>query len=373
MRKDAPRVCIIGAGAAGLALAYALSLRGINTLICDAGKAGHGALAASAGMIAPGAEIWEARDSASPLAGAFAALARHSASLWPEWAHRLAAGTGMDVAYRACGSLIPVRQTGMAEWLAGRDIEAVSLDAAAVRARMPGLTLPDGAIFLPGDAQLSAPHLISALMAALAGRGIDMRENARVTALRRQGDVWQVRLATGEMAEADVVVLAAGWAAADLHRAAAGIYPVKGQAVMLDAGAQPDWPLLRAGDVYLAPKPGGRLLVGASVEPGRSDAGTEPDMAAALVERAARYLPDIAAMPRLAHWAGIRPALPGLMPRAGLAEPGLVVALGAYRHGVMLAPALADGLAALIDEGRVDALLAPFAPDTVNEGLSSAG
>lgn len=373
MRKNTPRVCIVGAGAAGLALAYALSLRGINSLICDAGMAGQGALSASAGMIAPAAEMWEMRVRAHPLGRAFAALARHSVSLWPDWAGRLRAETGMDTGYTPCGSLLPGNTPAQLQQLAAMGVDAVAWDAGVALARLPGINLQGGATFLPGDAQLSAPWLARALMAALARRGVDLRENVRVTALKRAGDVWRVTLASGEVVEADYAVLAAGWTAADLHVAAADVFPVKGQAVMLDAGNELDWPLVRAGDVYFAAKPGGRLLVGASVEPGKSDSATDPDAARMLIDRAAGYLPAIGAMPRLAHWAGVRPALPGMMPRAGLAETGLVVALGAYRHGVMLAPALAEGLAMLIDEGRADERVVPFAPVTVNEGLSSGG
>lgn len=362
MRNDAPRVCIIGAGAAGLALAYALSLRGINTVICDAGKAGQGALSASAGMIAPGAELWEGRQRAHPLSGAFGVLARRSASLWPGWARRLQAETGVDIGYRQCGALLP-RSPGVVDWLAGHGVQARLLRAEQASAHIPGLVMPQGAAFLPGEAQVSAPLLASALIAAITARGGIMREQSRVVALHRQGDAWHVRLASGDVIEADFVALAAGWAATELHPAAADIYPVKGQALIVDAGAPLDWPILRGGDVYLAAKPGGRLLIGASVEPGRSDAGTEPDMARELIARAARHVPQIASMAPLSHWAGVRPALPGLMPRAGLAEPGLVVSLGAYRHGVMLAPVLAEGLAALIAGGRLDDDIVPFAPD----------
>lgn len=373
MRKDAPRVCIIGAGAAGLALAYALSLRGINTLICDAGMAGQGALSASAGMIAPGAEILEALGRPGPLAAAFAELARHSASLWPEWAGRLRAETGMDTGYTPCGSVLPGRELGRINELAGMGIPAIAWNGGEAQARLRGMSLPEGAIFLPGDAQLSAPWLARALIAALGVRGVELRENARVTALERAGDGWRVRLASDEVMEADCAVLAAGWAAADLHAAAADVFPVKGQALMLDAGAELAWPLVRAREVYFAAKPGGRLLIGASVEPGKSDFAADPATARTLVDRAAHYLPGVVDMPHVAHWAGVRPALPGLMPRLGLAEPGLFVALGSYRHGIMLAPAIAEGLASLIEGGAVDPQILPFAPGTVNESLSSGG
>ncbi|KPP82537.1 MAG: glycine oxidase ThiO [Oceanicaulis sp. HLUCCA04] len=324
-------------------------------------------------MIAPGAEIGEARSRPHDRSRAFAALAQHSAAMWPDWAARLLAETGIDPAYRPCGSLVPLREAGMVDSFAALGVEGEWLHGAALQARLPGACLPDGALFLPGDAQVSSLQLTHALMTSLDRKGVEIRENTRVTSLVRSGGGWRVFTESGETIDTDYVVLAAGWAATQLHPSAAEIYPVKGQAVMLDAGEESaSWPLLRAGNVYLAAKPGGRLIVGASVEPGRSNGAVDPAVAQGMLQRAARYLPGVAQMNLLAHWAGVRPALPGLMPRAGLAEPGLVVALGAYRHGVMLAPALAEGLAALIDEGRLPDILAPFAPDTVNEGLSSA-
>ena len=379
MRNDIPRICIIGAGAAGLAVAYALSLRGINCRICDAGKAGQGALAASAGMIAPGAEVWEARARPNALAGEFAGLARHGASAWPGWAERIARETGLDIGYRPCGSLIPLDDahapgTQILGALDALGIEAHRLHGAAAQAHLPGLAAPDGAAFLPGDAQVSAPDLARALPLALAARGIEVNENARVATLERRAQGWRLILASGEVIDTDIAVLAAGWAAAKLHPAAQDVTPVKGQAVMLAGGAASGYgALLRAGEVYVAPKSGGRLLVGASAEPGLSDLTTDPGTARTLLERAARHLPAIAGMDVLAHWAGVRPALPGMMPRAGEAEPGLFVALGAHRHGVMLAPAIGEGLAGLIADGRSEVPLAAFAPDRVNEGLSSGG
>lgn len=369
MRNDAPRVCIVGAGAAGLSLAYALSSHRINTRICDAGKAGQGALAASAGMIAPGAEIHEAGARPHPLSSAFARLAVHSASLWPAWAQRLRSETGIDPEYRASGSLIPLpgdaEGANAAASLQALGVKAHRLTQAEAVRHLPGLD-SEGSLFLPGDAQLSAPRLGEALITALrASAHAELREQVRVTGIEPGAQGWRVRLADGETIETDCVVLAAGWAAETLHPAAAGVFPVKGQALMLqsraDAGTD-SWPLLRAGDVYLASKPGGRVLVGASAEPGRSDTVTDTVTADTLLERAARHVPAIASMRRLSHWAGVRPALPGMMPRAGEAAPGLFVALGAYRHGVMLAPALAEGLArAIAGEGESEHLV-PFAP-----------
>lgn len=325
-------------------------------------------------MIAPGAEIGEARSRPHDRSRAFAALAQHSAAMWPDWAARLYTESGIDPAYRPCGSLVPVREPAMVETFAALGVEGEWLHGAALQARLPGACLPDGALFLPGDAQVSSPLLARALMTILARKGVEIRENTRITSLARAGDGWRIMTESGEAEYTDFVVLAAGWAATQLHPSAADVYPVKGQALMLDAGEDcASWPLLRAGNVYLAAKPGGRLVVGASVEPGRSNGAVDPSVAKGLLQRAARYLPGVAEMDQLAHWSGVRPALPGLMPRAGLAEPGLVVALGAYRHGVMLAPVLAEGLAALIDEGRLPDPIAPFAPDTVNEGLSSGG
>jgi glycine oxidase len=60
-------------------------------------------------------------------------------------------------------------------------------------------------------------------------------------------------------------------------------------------------------------------------------------------------------------WAGLRPDTPDHLPTIGEARPGLFVATGHFRSGIMLAPVTAEIVRDLID-GRTSRDLTPFAP-----------
>jgi glycine oxidase len=70
---------------------------------------------------------------------------------------------------------------------------------------------------------------------------------------------------------------------------------------------------------------------------------------------------ELALVETLARW---RPGSADNAPLLGPSRlPGLVLATGHYRNGVLLAPATGDALAELLSTGTVPALAAPFAPD----------
>jgi glycine oxidase len=60
-------------------------------------------------------------------------------------------------------------------------------------------------------------------------------------------------------------------------------------------------------------------------------------------------------------WAGFRPVTPDGLPIMDAAEiEGLYTATGHYRHGILLAPAVAKFMAELILRGRSSFDLSPF-------------
>ena len=82
-----------------------------------------------------------------------------------------------------------------------------------------------------------------------------------------------------------------------------------------------------------------------------------------LLREAYRVLPEIAELELMEARAGLRPGTPDNAPVIGLGgDPRLVLATGHHRNGVLLAPATAEAVAALLcgEEPEVD--LAPFEP-----------
>jgi glycine/D-amino acid oxidase-like deaminating enzyme len=109
----------------------------------------------------------------------------------------------------------------------------------------------------------------------------------------------------------------------------------------------------------------GDVLVGSSRERRGFDTSADPAVSAALVERAARLFPGLAALPVAAAWSGLRPWLPDHLPALGQsrAAPGLWVATGHEGAGVALGPVSGRLIAQLYTGERPLVDPAPFDPD----------
>jgi glycine oxidase len=121
--------------------------------------------------------------------------------------------------------------------------------------------------------------------------------------------------------------------------------------------------VVRGPDAYLAPKSSGRLVVGATSE----EKGFDTDVTAGglydLLEGAWEVVPGIYDLPVDDTWAGLRPASRDHAPLIGATEaPGVVLATGHYRHGILLTPVTAQEVARLVRSGETSRWLEPFSP-----------
>lgn len=338
-RVALPRVAVVGGGVVGLAVAWRLRRRGCAVTVYDPAP-GTGASDVAAGMLAPAGE-------ASYGEGDLVALLVESARRWPAFAGSL----GADVGYRADGALL-VARTGddLAELerllrlhsTLGMPVEP--LRASEIREREPLLSprLRGGA-FVKGDASVDPRRVVAALLAT----GIPVVRRP-VTDL--------------STVDGDVVVVAAGRDSGALT--GLPVRPVKGQLLRL-AGPHPLCHTVRGHvdgrGVYLVPRTGGEVVVGAT-----SEERTDPVVTAGAVLDLLRAAVDL--VPALAEYAlcetryGFRPGTPDNAPCIGWLRPGVLVATGHYRNGVLLAPVTADVVADLVLGGPDAALAAPFTP-----------
>jgi glycine/D-amino acid oxidase-like deaminating enzyme len=126
--------------------------------------------------------------------------------------------------------------------------------------------------------------------------------------------------------------------------------PVLGQALELELATDPDWQwpgtVVWRG-VNLVPRPdlgpgGRRLWLGATLEPGLA---ANPQALAQLRELGGEAPPWLREATLLRRWQGLRVRPVGQpAPVLQEPEPGLLVASGHYRNGVLLAPATAEWL-----------------------------
>ncbi|GIL41843.1 glycine oxidase ThiO [Roseiterribacter gracilis] len=355
-------VVIAGAGAIGLAIGWRLVQRGAQVTIVERGASGHGASWAAAGMLAAGVETEPGED-------ALFHLNRRAQRDWPDFARALHQASGIDSHLRLDGTLSialtrdEVERLRAAKVLHDRfGVASDWLSGDGARELEPALSpRVAAALRVADDGQVDNRLLVQALRAAFLAAGGTLEEETEIHALLREGGrVVGLETARGSR-RADRTVLATGaWSAALLP--SLPIRPIKGQ--MLALGMDPARPLLRhvvwTQKAYLVPRDDGRLLVGATVE----EAGFDDRMTAGgvmgLLESAWRALPTIEEAPIVEQWVGHRPGSRDDAPILGEVEPGLVVAAGHHRNGILLTPVTAELIAELVLTGRADPLLAGF-------------
>lgn len=369
MGQPASDAVIVGGGVIGLACAYYLAGAGARVTVLERGRAGAEASWAAAGMLAAGHEVGQP--------GPFANLCRASRELFPALAAALQDETGIDVEYDTAGALEVARDEADLQELAARagrlrraGLPAELLSADQVRELEPGLRAGlAGGLLLAGDHQVNNRALVAALREAARLRGAAIEEETEVTGwlLAPGRERVQGVEAAGRRYPAGAVVLAAGaWSGVlgDRLGLSLPVRPVAGQIVEV----RPERPFRRVvfhgGRLYLVPKRGGRLLVGATVaERGwarRPVAGEVVELLGAAQE----LVPELARAEWVATWAGLRPGTPDGQPVLGPAPglQGLYLATGHYRNGILLAPITGLLIAALVRGDPAPVNWRPFAP-----------
>ncbi len=354
----ASTVLVIGAGICGLATAWRLAEAGLDVQVVDAGAVGgpstRAATWAAGGMLAASLE-------AEPGEEAMVELAHWSQGLWHDWATRLVAATGIDVGYRGEGTLqVATTRDELAAlrhrhaYLRRLGLPITWLDAGPLRELEPGLS-PDAmaAIASPGDHQVDPRAVVPALVAALAGAGGSVAADRPVVGMAREDQGWSVRFADGGTVRAEHLVLAAGaWSGAVEGLPATArppVRPAKGQAVILQMDAAA--PLVRhvvwGAGIYLVPRADGRLYIGATVEDRGFDAAPTAGGVMSLLQAAWQVVPGIEELPLVELVTGLRPRSRDDLPIVGPSGiPGLHLATGHHRNGILLAPATAELVAA---------------------------
>jgi glycine oxidase len=178
-----------------------------------------------------------------------------------------------------------------------------------------------------------------------------------------------LRLCGGEEVPGDAVVLALGAASGCLAGAPAlPIRPVKGQILRLRGAAGllegTVRALVRGRHVYLVPYAGDRLVIGATVEDKGFDATVTAGGVHDLLHDAIDVVPGVTELELVETIARWRPGSPDNAPVLGpSALPGLVLATGHYRNGVLLTPVTGEAIAEQLATGSLPDVAAPFTID----------
>ena len=358
-------VFVVGGGVIGLSIAWRAAQHGFDVTVADPDP-GHGASHAAAGMLTP---VSEAAYTEKELFGLGAA----SLERYPAFAAELTAATGLPTGFRLTGTL----QVGYDhDDLAVIDELRMLQDSLGVPSqrltgrecrRLEPMLDPSvrGGLLAEADGSVDPRQLTRALLAALDRAGVQL---ARQPVTRIDGRT--ARLADGTVAEADWVVVAAGWNSATIDGLPAGVpvRPVKGQVLRLRGPggflSRSVRGVVRGSSVYLVPRENGELVVGATQE----ELGDSRVTAGGLWEllRDARALvPGLTELEFIEAVARLRPGTPdngpilGPGPMDGTAD-GLVLATGHFRNGVLLTPVTADAIVGYLETGKLPGVAAHF-------------
>lgn len=365
MNASKSEILIIGGGIIGLAIAVELKRRGTSVTVLSRNfqeAASH----AAAGMLAPQAEAIPP----SPMLD----LALRSRALYPEWICKLEELTGIDTGYWPCGIVAPVYQQPQSKLK--NEPQAIWLDREALEFYQSGFGSDVvGGWWYPEDAQVDNRSLMKALLQAAQILGVNLREKVSVEAIQQQqGKISCVKTSVGQFIAEKYILATGSWANQLLPLP---VRPVKGQMLSLRLPRENDrsLPLARVifgPETYLVPRRDGRLIIGATVEEVGWTAHNTPKGIQTLLGRAMRLYPEVANWQIEEFWWGFRPGTPDELPILGISScDNLVLAVGHYRNGILLAPITASLIADSLLEQKFDPLLDRFRFDRFYQKFSS--
>ncbi|MDX6750658.1 FAD-dependent oxidoreductase [Geminicoccaceae bacterium 1502E] len=315
-------VTVIGAGVAGLWAAHELARRGIVPRLVDraGGPGPHGCSWWAGGMLAPFCEAAVA----DPL------VASHGRAAAQAWAGVT------EVARRGTLVVTMERDRGELELFARRSTGHRRLDGAALRELEPDLARSGRqALLFAEEAHLDPRRALAGLLAALSARGVEV-ERAAIG----PGDV------TGP------VIDCRGLAARD---ELAGLRGVRGEMAVLRSAeialSRPVRLLHPRHPLYIVPRGDGLFMLGAtqieSADPRRITARAVLELLSAAYALDLRF----AEAELVETGAELRPAFADNVPR--VIRRGRVLHLnGLFRHGYLMAPALAGQAADFLETGK---------------------
>ena len=347
-----------------MAVADELSRRGVQVDLLEKGPAvGQEASSAAAGILSPHGEL----DRPSPLLD----LVQAGFQLIPETVKRLESLSGLDLHYRASGSLaLAVTEEDeqemavQLEWQEKAGLRMEPLTAAQVRSLEPAVngSIRSG-VWWPQTAHLDNIRMVAAYERVIQQQGVATHTQTTVSQFLAERDsVHGVETSRGRF-EADWVVNCAGcWAQFDTALPlTVPVIPVKGQMLRVQTKSPLVQRVIQSPRAYLVQRSPEQLLIGTTVERvGYNKKVTEAGRTA-ILQGAREITSRLDALTVQETWAGLRPGTPDGLPILGPTPwKGLLCATGHFRNGILLAPLTGKLIADWILTGFCGLDLSPF-------------
>lgn len=353
------KIIIVGGGIMGLSIALELRRRSeLEVLVLEKSIPGAEASSAAAGMLAPQFEA------EGP--GPMLELSLLSRMAWPKWVAELQDLSGVDCGYLASGGLqlaftddeISALDAKHA-WHSAQGLRGELLNAVELRQREPAISPKAlGALFLPDDHQVDPRKLLPALAVAATKTGVQFKSGTVRSLTGNSVDL------DGEKLSADRVILAAGaWSGlvSGAHIDPSRVRPMRGQMVELQLRAPIVTRILKSAQGYVVPRADGRVVAGSTMEMVGFDKHVTAAGVRKVLDAAIEMVPPLEDAALVQSWAGLRPWTDDQLPFIGEGpSPGLLLATGHFRNGILLAPITARLLGQLVRQERPTVDLKPF-------------
>ncbi|RNL86634.1 glycine oxidase ThiO [Halostreptopolyspora alba] len=373
VRSDTPDLIVVGSGLVGLVSAWRAAQRGLNVTVISR-ESGNAASSVAAGMLTPASEATFGEEPLMRLG----ALSRDR---YPAFITELEEESGLSAGFRTAGTLQIAfdtddlaRLSDLGELQTRLGVKTERLTSRECR-RLEPMLAPSvrGGILAPDDHSVNPRLLADALWAAAERRGVGGIRD-RVRGLLTDGDrVHGVLLESGGEITADQVLLAAGAWTPHISGIPEGVLPplrpVKGQLLRLRTPA--DEPpivsrtvrgLVKGSPVYLVPRESDEVILGATQEEMGHDLRLTAGALWEILRDAHELVPGVSELEVAETCVGLRPGSPDNEPLLGPTRlPGLQVAVGHFRHGVLLTPATGDAMAEALTSGQLPDFARRFA------------
>lgn len=363
-------VAIVGAGVIGLSCAFELAKRGKSVTVIEREESGFGASTVAAGMLTPSFEV----ETTPP---SLVELQLDSLRRYPSFVAEIEGASDLSCEYRDEGTLWVSRHRD--DELELEHIRKIQEDRGLPARRLTGRETRQiepylspriiGGLLVETDHQVNSRKLVPALAAACRSLGVELFEHTAVKTVEPSSGRIELTLQSRDGQStlcAGQVLLAAGvWLEEGLVTPLPqiGMRPIKGQIVHLKGQPLVNR-VLRNSDVYIVPRAGGELLLGATEEEQGFDLQPTAGGTLDLLRYAFEILPGLYDLYVSEIDVGLRPAVSDHQPVLGPTESdGIFIAGGHYRGGVILAPATAYWMAELITTGSVPRAIEPFGVD----------
>ena len=363
-----PDVIIVGGGVIGCTLAFELATRHqARVVVLERAVPGAEASSAAAGILGAQVESHDRpRDGGMLFSLLLASRAGHALL-----DARLRETVGLSTGYVRCGVLRVTHDATRVASLArahtwqcdlGGNVEVI--DRKEALRLEPALGDVEGGVLLADEAQVDPPAMLRALQQACAHSGVVFQSGTIVRGVTAKGGLG-VETHDAVLRGGAVVIAAGSWSSlvSGLPDGVRGVRPVRGQIVQVETRPPIVRRIVVGDDGYVVARPDGRTLLGSTME----EVGHVKEVTAGgihdVLARALSLLPGLSRAPISGTWSGFRPATPDDRPLLGATTtPGLFVATGHHRNGILLAPETGRLVADLVATGKCDRDLSPFSP-----------